>query len=172
MRLSATVFALFLTVLTCGQPLAATLGLINSHVPILAGAAGEIEVRELEFLTWYATPESRIQAVLWTYKANSPHKEHDGANINPASEVGLRISATVYPLTSCVVTLDISDMTTLAERFNYPELGKREVIAAVIAATRENLRASQVSACRLEVTGASSHQELREVVFPSRLDTQ
>ena len=123
--------------LVYGVAAAATRGLISSHVPVMAGATTEIAIRELEFLTWWAMPESRIQAVLWPYKVNSPHEKSDGANINPASMANLRISAVLYPAASCLITIDVSDMTELPTAFTraHGHHGRAELIVAVIEAT-------------------------------------
>lgn len=97
MTATRSIVLVILLSLAYGSAAAATEGLISSHVPVMAGETTEIAIRELEFLTWWAMPESRIQAVLWPYKVNSPHEKSDGANINPASMINLQMSAVLYP---------------------------------------------------------------------------
>ena len=146
--------------------------LINAHVPVLAGPSEEISVRELTFLTWGAMPESGIVAVLWPYKINSPHEERDGKNINPASMVNLRISPVLYPLSACVVTIDVRDMTSLPAELakTYGPVSKKDLLMAVVDATGRNLRASEIAGCRLVIEGAELHEELKDVVFPAGFD--
>jgi len=150
----------------------AVVQLISAHVPVLAGQTEEISVRELTFLTLGAMPESSIAAVLWPYKVNSPHEERDGENINPASMVNLRISPVLYPLSSCVVTIDVHDMTVLPAELAqaHGPVSKRDLLMAVVDATGRNLRASEIAGCRLVIEGAEFHEELKDVVFPAGFD--
>ena len=149
-----------------------TESLISAYVPVLAGQTEEIAIRELVFLTWGAMPESRIQAVLWPYKVNSPHKESDGKNINPASMVNLRISPVLYPASSCVVTIDVGDMTEAPAELTkvYGPVSKKDLIMTIIEVTGRNLRASKISECGLIVEGAEIHEELKGLMFPTRFD--
>ena len=126
-----------------GSSARTTESLINAYVPVLAGEAVDVEIRELTFLTWGAL-----------------------------SMIGLRISPTIYPVSSCIVRIDTAEMTEFPEplaQAHRPH-NKKEMLMHVLEATRRNLHASQIDGCRLSVEGAELHDELTGVAFPERLN--
>jgi len=70
-----------------------------------------------------------------------------------------------------MITIDVSAMTELPTAFTkaHGNHGRAEVILMVIEATRRNLLASQIRQCSLIVKGASSHEELKDTMFPSTI---
>lgn len=70
-----------------GHGIAAVETLIGANVPLLAGESVGFSIREVTFLVSSAIRETRVVAVWWPYKVNSPLEDADGKNINPASMV-------------------------------------------------------------------------------------
>jgi len=172
MNIRAALFSVTLSFCLLSQLSASVAQLVSVYVPVLAGSNIDLQIRQLEYLTWYALPESRIGAVLWPYKVNSPHDVADGRNINPASAVDLKLSFTWKPKGGSTVIIDVTDMQDIPQEIarGNEYHSRLELLNAVISATELNLKESGIYDCALVLKGAESQVEFKNVEFPQVLN--
>ncbi|MFW6189997.1 MAG: hypothetical protein ACOC7T_06140 [Planctomycetota bacterium] len=146
--------------------------LFSAHVPLLDPQDGVV-VREVIFQSRYAQPESTLQAAAWPYRVNTGPGEGEAGDLNPASLIGARIrpKLTFRPEPGGEVVLDLGELEELPPELKRrrPRLSRAEVIEALLAATRRNLRSAGIERCRLSVVGHERHEDLKELEVPSTL---
>jgi len=89
-------------------------GYISTYIPISDINRG-IVLQKVLFYTYYAYPESAIDSVIWSYKANTPHERYKDREANLAHIKGLKVTLDYRDDNDCEITIDSRNVVSSNE---------------------------------------------------------
>lgn len=132
---------ILLTILLFAKTLLASHdGYVSVYIPIANPQSNVLDkdgiiLHKALFYTYYSAPESNIDAVTWSFVANTPHKRYKHLEANLAHIKGLKVSLLNYGQKNCKVVIDSRNVSN-----NYSKKELDKILKYVRKATKLNMR--------------------------------